>query len=160
MRASMARMTRLGLPFALAGILVVAGPVDGRAQDAQPQPPTSPSQSTVDLVPMDVAIVDSTGRPVSGLEARDFTLTVDGKPRRVASAEFVSSAGDLTPPTPSNSGSNAAAGAGRLIMIVVDQGNISAGRGKQALDAAAMFVEQLGPADRVGLVAIPGAGPQ
>ena len=45
-------------------------------------------------------------------------------------------------------------------MLVVDQGNIGAGRGRLALDAASRFVAQLSPADRVGLVAIPGAGPQ
>jgi tetratricopeptide (TPR) repeat protein len=45
-------------------------------------------------------------------------------------------------------------------MLVVDQGNIGAGRGKLALDAASRFLAKLHPSDRVGLVAMPGSGPQ
>ena len=45
-------------------------------------------------------------------------------------------------------------------MLVVDQGNIGASRGKYAIDAARRFIGRLSPADRVGLVTIPGAGPQ
>jgi VWFA-related protein len=45
-------------------------------------------------------------------------------------------------------------------MLVVDQGNIGASRGKYAIDAARRFVSRLRPSDRIGLVTIPGAGPQ
>ena len=47
-------------------------------------------KSTVDLVPVDVNVVDKNGRPVADLTAEDFTLAVDGKPRRIASAQFIS----------------------------------------------------------------------
>ena len=53
----------------------------------EPQPPRTTFRSTVDLVPVDVSVVDRNGRPVSGLTEQDFTLAVDGKPRRIASAE-------------------------------------------------------------------------
>ena len=61
---------------------------------------------------------------------------------------------------PTNYSSNAAAAGGRLIELVIDQGNIGAGRGKNAIDAAVKFVGRLSPSDRVGLASIPGAGPQ
>ena len=35
----------------------------------------------VDLVTVDAIVVDSDGRPVTGLTADDFTITVEGKPR-------------------------------------------------------------------------------
>ena len=35
----------------------------------------------VDLVTVDAIVVDKDGRPVTGLTADDFILTVDGKPR-------------------------------------------------------------------------------
>jgi len=129
----------------------------------QPQPPPQSQQppafrSAVDLVPVDVNIVDNTGRPVTGLTAADFTLTVDGKPRRIASAEFVSAVRETAaaaPAQPTDYSSNATAGGGRLIMLVVDQGNIGVGRGRVAMEAAKRFIAKLSPADRVGLVTIP-----
>ena len=45
-------------------------------------------------------------------------------------------------------------------MLVVDSGNIGAGRGRAAIEAAKRFVASLKPADRIALVTIPGAGPQ
>ena len=53
------------------------------------QPPRTTFKSSVDLVPVDVSVVDRNGRPVSDLGPGDFTLTVDGKPRRIASAQFI-----------------------------------------------------------------------
>src|SRR6476619_766285 len=130
------------------------------AQD--PQAPKTTFKSAVDLVPVDVNVIDKTGRPVADLAADDFSLTVDGKPRRIASAQFISveRAIETAPPKPLEYNSNAGAAGGRLVMLVIDAGNIGAGRGKPAIDAAKRFIGTLNPADRVALVTIPGAGPQ
>jgi VWFA-related protein len=139
----------------------IAAALSHRTAAQDQQPPAF--RSAIDLVPVDVSVVDNNGRPVSGLEAGDFVLTVDGKPRRIASAEFVSASQELTAtpaPTPTHYSTNTGSGAGRLIMIVVDQGNIGNGRGRQLMESASKFVMRLGPSDRVGLVAIPGSGPQ
>ena len=129
------------------------------AQDA-PQAPTF--RTAVDLVPVDVNVLDRTGRPVPGLDAADFVLTVDGQPRRVVSAQYIASVrdGQPAPATPTHYSSNNSAAGGRMIMIAVDQANIGSGRGRLALESARKFVERLSPADRVGVVALPGAGPQ
>ena len=139
---------------ALAAVLLLAG------QD--PQQPKTTFRSAVDLVPVDVNVLDKNGRPVEDLKADDFTLTVDGKSRRIASAEFISvtRAIEAEPPKPHEYSSNSGAAAGRLVMLVVDSGNITVGRGKPVIEAAQRFVASLNPADRVGLVVIPGAGPQ
>ena len=99
---------------------------------------------------------------MADLGADDFSLTVDGKPRRIASAQFISveRAIESAPPKPLEYNSNAGAAGGRLVMLVIDAGNIGAGRGKPAIDAAKRFIGTLNPADRVALVTIPGAGPQ
>ena len=60
------------------------------AASQAPQPPRATFKSAVDLVPVDVSVVDRNGRPVPDLTAQDFTLLVDGKPRQIASAEFIS----------------------------------------------------------------------
>ena len=131
-------------------------------QQQEPQPPRTTFKSAVDLVPVDVNVLDKTGRPVSDLEAADFTLTVDGRPRRIASAQFISiqRAIESAPAKPFEYTSNSGAAGGRLVMIVIDSGNIGAGRGKPAIEAAQRFVAGLNRADRVALVTIPGAGPQ
>lgn len=132
-------------------------------QQQQQQPPPPPTfRTTVDLVPVDVNIVDKTGRPVMGLGPSDFQLMVDGKPRRIVSAEYIAASREGAPPPEkvTHYSTNASAAGGRLIMIAVDQGNIGRGRGKLALEAASQFLARLTPADRVGLVALPGAGPQ
>jgi VWFA-related protein len=135
---------------------------DPKAQNPPPQQPRTTFRTGVDLVPVDVNVIDREGRPVDNLAAGDFVLTVDGRPRRIASAEFIKLGGESGPAPERHAhySTNAAAAGGRLVMLVIDQGNISAGRGKYAVDAAVKFVKSLSPSDRVGLFAIPGAGPQ
>ena len=134
-----------------------------RAQEpAAPAQPPQTFRSSVDLVPVDVNVIDGSGRPIADLTAQDFSLKVDGKPRRIASAQFiaVTRTGERAPIEPKDYSSNPASEGARLIMLVIDQGNIGASRGKYAIDAARRFIGRLSPDDRVGLVTIPGAGPQ
>jgi len=142
---------------AVAGAVLLAL---SQAQDQQP--PRTTFKSTVDLVPVDVSVIDKNGRPVPDLAADDFSLAVDGKPRRIVSAQFVpvSRTRDETAPAkPLEYDSNAGAAGGRLVMLVVDAGNIAPGRGRTAIEAAKRFVGTLNRADRVALVTIPGTGP-
>jgi VWFA-related protein len=154
-----ARMRQLARALGMA--VLITATVRGQTPVQDPQPPATTFRTAIDLVPVDVNIIDNSGRPVTGLTAKDFMLTVDGKPRRISSAEYMSTVSDLKPvaPIPTNVSSNTAGSGGRMIMLVVDQANIAPGRGRSALDAAARFVGKLSPADRIGLVAIPGTGP-
>jgi VWFA-related protein len=129
------------------------------AQDP-PQRPTF--RAGIDLVAVDVSVVDRNGRPVRDLKPGDFAITVDGRPRTVASVEFVSFTrpSEPAPPPPEDFSTNTTAIGGRLIMIVIDAGNIQPGRGRPAFDAVRKFVGGLNPADRVALTTLPGAGPQ
>jgi len=121
-------------------------------------------RSSIDLVQVDVSAVDGNGRPIRDLTVQDFDVRVDGKSRPIVSAQFVTVApGVEVPAAPSPTAafysSNAEISGGRLIMIVVDRGSITAGRGKSVMDAASKFVERLNRADRVALASIP-RGPQ
>jgi Flp pilus assembly protein TadD len=64
-----------------------------------------------------------------------------------------------TPPAPTVYSTNVGSG-GRLILFVVDQGSIGKGRGRAVMESLSRFTSRLAPADRVGLVAFPGGGPQ
>ncbi len=119
----------------------------------------------VDLIEVDVTVVDGDSHPVSDLQASDFSVTVDGEPRRVVQAQFVS----LRPPEEDKRATQPAAEdvfytsntdqtPGRLIVIAVDEESILFGEGRHVMSAAAEFVDSLNPADRVSLLAIPQPG--
>lgn len=118
-------------------------------------------RAATDVVAVDVGVIDRNGRPIRDLTLEDFTLTVDGKPRRVRSAEFVSlqrvGAEPSGPARPYST--NLGTAPGRLIMLVIDTANIRRGGSREAFTSAKQFIENLNPSDRVGLQVIPGAGP-
>ena len=136
----------------------------GQAAPAQPTPaptpapqvPTPSFRTDVDLVAVDVSIVDGRGEPVRGLTPGDFQLSVDGQPRTIVSAEFVSQTADSGPPRSEQYSTNEGAAGGRLIMLAVDQGSIRQGGGAAFIKTAGRLLDNLGPGDRVGLSVIPG----
>src|SRR5262245_37602792 len=136
------RLLLTGLALAATAVLSAQDtPVPAQAA----QPPQT-FKSSVDLVPVDVNVVDRDGRPIADLTAQDFSLKVDGKPRRIASAQFVAVNRNVErePINPDYSANPKTAGA-RLVMLVVDQGNIGSSRGKYAIDAARRFIGRLSP---------------
>jgi VWFA-related protein len=137
----------------LAVALVVVSLV-GRAQEPV-------FRAGVDLVTVDAIVVDNDGRPVTGLTADDFILTVDGKPRGIDAFELVAvrateTAADRRLPDVS---SNDVAEPARVILLVVDRSNLRLGDGRAALDGLKGLIDNLAPRDRLGLVTLPGGGP-
>lgn len=139
------------------GAVGVAGIVSAGAA-AQP---AALFRSGVDLVMVDVSVHDDEGRPVEGLGPDDFVLAVDGRPRRIASVQFV----DRRPPAarrPVPGAQDYSANdpeAGRLVVIAVDQRHIRRLEGTVALRAAAAFVDALDPADLVAVTSLQRPGP-
>jgi len=141
---------------------------------AQGQKPPA-FKSGVDLIAVDVNVVDRTGQPVAALAAEQFEVSVDGKPRRVASATFLdyASAAAEPPRAPiagqplrldrsfsSNEREEAeAATPGRVLVLAIDQLSFAPGSGRAAIESARKFLDRLRPSDRVGLVAYPNPGP-
>jgi VWFA-related protein len=119
-------------------------------------------RSRVDIVTVDAAVLDRAGRPIEGLKAEDFRLEVDGKPRRLVSAQYVpyrTSAVEHAATAGTSAISNEHVPTGRVILVAVDQANIRRVEGRSALRAAANFVDALDPADRVAAVAIDDVAP-
>jgi VWFA-related protein len=113
-------------------------------------------KSRVDLVTVDATVLDRDGRPVEGLSPDDFSLLVDGQPRRIASLQYVTYAAP-----PADAAVPAAAPAasvqhldGRVLLMAVDQANIRRVEGGAALKAAAAFIDTLSPADRIAAVPV------
>jgi VWFA-related protein len=105
-------------------------------------PQAPPDRAGGALVAIDVSVVDQTGRPVGGLEAGSFTITVDGRPRRLASVQFISQ--------------EQGRGGGRAVLVVVDQGNIGPASSRIVPETVQRLLSRLGPADRAALAVIPG----
>ena len=105
-----------------ASALIVATTVAVWAQDpsaSSQQPPPQTFRSSVDLVPVDVNVIDRSGRPIADLGAQDFSLKVDGKARRIASAQFIGVTRGVERPAkePENFSSNPPSTGARLIMF-------------------------------------------
>jgi VWFA-related protein len=136
--------------------LVLATGVAGAAQ-------TPTFRSGVDLIPVDVQIVDGDGHPVQGLSAAQFEVTVDGKKRKVVSADFI----DLRTTTATVSGTPAPAAPApvapaaplatprRIVVLAIDANSLSSDVAKPILDSAAAFVRKLPADDEVGLFTFP-----
>ena len=124
--------------FAAAALVLLLNPGAPAQATPQDQTPKTTFKSSVDLVPVDINVIDRNGRPVADLTAADFALKVDGRPRKIRSAQFIAVTRDVerAPVGPADYSSNAASTGGRLIMLVIDQGNIGLSRGKYAIAAA------------------------
>jgi len=129
-----------------------------RTLDAQTaQPPQEPRfQSSVEVTSLDISVVDDRGKPIEGLTPADFTVRVDGNPRRVVTAEWVplaapaASAEPVAPP-PDGYSTNEGATGGRLIVMAIDQPNIRFGGAMAIQKAAQAFIDRLAPSDRVAV---------
>src|SRR3954447_24418783 len=143
-----------------AGHILAAVLLSSTAADAQTpaQQPTPRFSTSIDVVSVDVNVVDRNARPVRDLEAGDFTVMVDGRPRKIVSAQFISvtaPAGAAAEAPATDYTTNVGTTGGRLIAMVVDRGSIAPIRAKDVFSSAARFVNRLQAADRVALYSIP-----
>lgn len=151
-----------------AALLVAATTMCAAAAQAPPEQPSPGRQvfrAGVDVTTIDVTVVDRDGNPVVDLSPQEIAVSVDGRARRIVSAQFISTAKpfDAKASTPASSAldysTNEQPAPGRLIALVVDQGNIRQGGERSVLKAAEGYLDRLTPADRVALFTIPAPGP-
>jgi VWFA-related protein len=144
--------------LALAVVAAVLLPHQTRAQAGQQAEPRF--RSTVEVTSIDVAVVDGQGKPLSSLAPAEFGVRVDGKNRRVVTAEWVpltaggAAPAKVTAEVPFGYSSNENASGGRLIAIAVDEPHIRPGGAAAVLAAAGSFIDRLAPTDRVAAVSL------
>src|SRR5262245_17038457 len=102
-----------------------------------------PQERGTDFVTVDVQVVDRDSNPVSTLGKGDFEVTIDGRTRRVMSAEFIPAAGAEP----------------RAFFLAVDAGSFAATDTARFVQAAKGFAAQLLPTDVVGLFTLLPQGP-
>ncbi len=143
----------------LAAMLLL--PALARAQAQVPRFRTS-TQATL----LDVAVLDDDGRPIPDLQATDFTVSIDGKNRRVLSADWVPlaaqarNASDGGPSVPEGYTSNQGSRGGRMIALLIDQGHITFGGTVFMRSALNAFIDRLEPSDRVAVLGLCPGGPK
>ncbi len=176
-------MYRCRLSIVLVAMTVAVASLSGQTPPSgqAPAPPSTPGnqppvfRAGVEVLPLDVTVLDADGRQIVDLTMAEFTVEVDGKPRRLVSAEYIKltdafAAGTAPrgpapalaapPPAPDYGISTNGGGGplGRAILLLIDQGNIRFGGGRSVMQNALKFVDRLQPTDRLGVVAIPGPG--
>jgi VWFA-related protein len=166
----------IGLSLAVLAVAATT-PVAGRQNPQEPAaPPQQVFRAGIELLTVDVTALDGEGRQVNDLKPTDFVVEVDGDPRQVVSAEFlalvdprrpVMTAADkdrarklaeVVAPDPYFSSNSRGAPPGRLILLLIDQGNVRAGAARPAMEQARKFVDALQPEDRIGVAAVPAPG--
>jgi VWFA-related protein len=136
-------------------VAICAGLLLAPAAVARAQQPVF--RSSVEVTSVDVGVVDRDGAPIKDLRPADFTVQIDGAPRRVISAEWVSLVTPPQPPgppPPPGYSSNENLTGGRLILLVIDQPNIRFGGAAGLRRAVDGFIDRLQPADRIAAVGI------
>jgi VWFA-related protein len=142
---------------ALLSMTAAALPATGQTQDAAQKPPTT-FRSGLDLIAVDVQVIDREGSPVAGLGPDKFEVTINGRRRRVVSADLVESRSALTL-TPAEraaaSGGSAIPMLPRVVMIAIDCLSFDASASRHVLAATRDFIDRLPATDEVGLFAYP-----
>jgi VWFA-related protein len=122
----------------------------------------------VDLIAVDAQVVDRDGSPIESLEPADFDVSLNGRRRRVVSADFHRYGATLEPPVAGGLASPKppverglappkprSGEGGRIFIIAVDASSFEVGAARAPLEAAQAFVAGLGPQDYVGLYTYP-----
>jgi VWFA-related protein len=136
---------------------VLAGGAGAIGQKAAPAPQPVPAGSRLSF---DMVVVDRDGRVPDVLSPADIAVSVDGKPRRVASVRRVSRGPGAVADAAgrqARAGGNAAFAAEpiRTILLVVDQASLVRGEERTAVSAAQALLDRLGVSDRLAVVLLP-----
>jgi VWFA-related protein len=144
----------------LATATLVALTLDPPAHGQQAQPPVF--RTGVELVMVDVQVIDRKGQPITGLKPEQFEVQIDGKRRKVVSAQLIDAAsGTVHPqsaPQPEGAAPSKPIDAGTLYIVAVDQGSFRALNAPSAIHALNEFIKRLSPNDYMGIVAYPPPG--
>lgn len=167
-------------PHRLWAFVLAAGLAAGLSAEGVAGQQAPAFRGAVTLVTVDVSVLDSDGRPVSGLVAGDFEVKLNGRVRPVRVLTYVQAAGELptsaAPTVPvqarpdpgvrqgrqtvDNEGVVAAAkqaGEDRVFVLLVDDLSFEPLRGKALFLAARKFIDGLPAVDLVGLATTSGS---
>jgi hypothetical protein len=119
-------------------------------------------RSTVDLIAVDVQVIDDDGQVIAEIGPEAFSVSINGRPRKVASAQFVRQAATESVGLKGRALAESIAIApppeevnGRTFILAIDDGSFDPGSTRPAIEAARHYVDSLDPNDRLGLYVYP-----
>ena len=135
---------------------------------AAPQQTPPVFRTNTNIVALDVTAVDKDGKPVKGLKASDFVVTLDGQQRAVQTVDYVefkSATAAPADPAPTSAPAGATVGKPatpterRVVVILFDDQSITPLGGRSLTIAANRTIDQFGPDDLIGVTSIGGLLP-
>ena len=140
---------------ALVAIVAASAAAVGQ-QPAPVTPPAGPASAPS----FDLVVVDKDGRVPDILAPGDLSVSVDGKPRRVAAVRRVSrgpgaSTDAATRQARATGPMTFAAEPIRTVLVVVDQASLVRGEERAAVATSRALLDRLGVADRLAIVLLP-----
>ena len=126
------------------GCLCLFQPCTAAAQSEKP----FTLRSEVELVAVEVAALDKNGKPLKNLKKENFQLLEDGKQQEIASFDEVTEAQAGRSSLGMNLLEDNTRRGGKTVLILFDDGALSAENVKRSRDSAALFVkEHMNPED-------------
>jgi VWFA-related protein len=145
----------------VAGAVLSAAPgyATGTHSD-HPQQQTPVFRAGVEVVSLDVSVLDSESRPVTGLTADDFTVELDGKKQPVRVVDYFEFAGAGSPttvpetpvPSPGRAAPRPGQLTGRSILIGIDDLSIGTQQAAAFVADARRLIGSFGGNDSVGVM--------
>jgi VWFA-related protein len=153
-------MPRLAVRARCAVAALVATVAASAAVVGQQPAPVTPPAGPASAPSFDLVVVDKDGRVPDILAPGDLTVSVDGKPRRVAAVRRVSrgpgaSTDAATRQARANGSISFAAEPIRNVLVVVDQSSLVRGEERAAVATSRALLDRLGVADRLAVVLLP-----
>lgn len=149
-------LQHLGRAVAIALLLLTTQPATPGGQGQR-----GPERATP-LLAIDFVAVTRDGTPVGDLRPDEITIRVANRTRAVRSLQIVGGpASDVEPgadPPPPPFGTNARYGAGRSVVLAIDDDSFRAGREQPLRDAVDLLIDRLDADDRIALVTMPYGG--
>jgi VWFA-related protein len=151
------RLTALAATVAAVAALSAEAPA--QTPQGAPQKPPTTFRSSLDLIAVDVQVIDREGTPVAGLGPDKFEVTINGRRRRVVSANLIESrsSSTLTPAerAAATSGPSIIPNMARVVFIAIDCLSFDASASRHVIATARDFIDKLPVTDEVGLFAYP-----
>lgn len=150
----MMQVLRRAMPVAvLAGLVVCAGRVDAQ----QPV-----FRAATEALAVDVNVLDKAGVPMTGLDANDFDVRIDGRQRRILNVQWISSSSpsdasaSLVRTVPDGYASNQSSTrqSGHLVVIAVDEVTLPPGALTSMQTAVGDFIDRVAGASPVAVVGL------
>jgi VWFA-related protein len=153
------RLTTLVAMVSAVAALSAEAPAQTQSPQGTAQKPPTTFRSGLDVIAVDVQVIDREGAPITGLGPDKFEVTINGRRRRVVSANLIESRSSTTL-TPAE---RAAASSGppvipnmvRVVFIAIDCLSFDASASRHVIATARDFIDKLPVTDEVGLFAYP-----